>query len=59
MISAKHYFDWAATAPNDEEILTKAQNILLSIGEILRAFTKLEPMQKKHWKPQEKEQHKL
>ncbi|WP_296011781.1 cysteine desulfurase family protein [uncultured Treponema sp.] len=24
MISAKHYFDWAATAPNDEEILTKA-----------------------------------
>ena len=24
MISSKHYFDWAATAPNDEEILTKA-----------------------------------
>ena len=24
MISAKHYFDWAATAPPDEEILTKA-----------------------------------
>lgn len=24
MISANHYFDWAATAPNDEEILTKA-----------------------------------
>jgi len=26
MISKEHYFDWAATAPQDEEILTKALN---------------------------------
>ena len=30
MISAKHYFDWAATAPNDEEILNKSREYLVN-----------------------------